>query len=65
MSIGQDQYDLPDQIWSIARFPRGVMVENALILKTSSDVKRSIAVNVGVALEGSFLHAFIVIRFYQ
>jgi len=53
VKIGQDQYDLPDQIWSIARFPRGVMIENALILKTSSDVKRSIAVNVGVALEGA------------
>merc|ERR1712168_1321918 len=52
VSIGQDQYDLPDQIWSIARFPRGVMVENALILKTSSDVKNTLALNVGMSLEG-------------
>merc|ERR1711931_232029 len=50
--IGDNQYDLPDQIWDIARFPRGVMVENALIIKTSSDVKNSLAVNVGVSLEG-------------
>jgi len=50
--IRDSQYDLPDQIWDIARFPRGVLVENALIIKTSSDVKNSLAVNVGVSLEG-------------
>jgi len=52
VKIGADEYDLPDQIWDIARFPRGVMIENALIIKTTSDVKNSIAVNVGISLEG-------------
>jgi len=53
VKIGADEYDLPDQIWDIARFPRGVMVENALIIKTSRDVQNSLAVNVGVSLEGA------------
>jgi len=53
VKIGPDEYDLPDQIWDIARFPRGVMVENALIIKTSHDVQNSLAVNVGVKLDGA------------
>jgi len=51
--IGDNQYDLPDQIWDIANFPRGMMVENALIIKTSKDVQNSLAVNVGISLEGA------------
>jgi len=53
VKIGNDEYDLPDQIWDIARFPRGVMVENALIIKTSHEVKNSLALNVGMQLEGA------------
>jgi len=52
VDIGSDSYDLPDQIWDIARFPRGVMVENVIIIKTSNDIKNTLAVNVGVSLEG-------------
>jgi len=52
VDIGSDQYDLPDQIWDIARFPRGMMVENALIIKTSNEVKNTLALNVGMSLEG-------------
>jgi len=53
LHLGNDQYDLPDQIWDVSRFPRGVMVENALIIKTSNDVQKSLAINVGIALEGA------------
>lgn len=52
VKIGNNAYDLPDQIWDIARFPRGVMVENVLIIKTSKDVTTSIGANVGISLEG-------------
>ena len=65
VKIGNDVYDLPDQIWDIARFPRGVMVENALIIKTSSDVKNSLAINVGISLDGKLISQVMEWRLFE
>jgi len=58
VSIGADEYDLPDQIWDIARFPRGVNVENAIIIKTSREVKTNLGITLGGGLAGELEGAF-------